>query len=229
MKRIFLILTALLAILPAALAQGTGARPVTFLNLPWGSPRAAVLRAVADTGAAVPEGLAEGSEPRVEIAGGKFAGQEVAAWTLEFLSNKLVSAAVSLRAADGDTGGLYRDLKQQLVKKYGPAPAERKFSTLTPEQRRAYTASGVRAPNRGTGVTWRFLPNLREKETLSITCEHAPAAGTDSADESLYLVTLRYTHETLRAQLAASETPAVAPESLEPAAKTPRRLEAKDL
>lgn len=162
----------------------------------------------------VTEATYDNVEPKLEITGGKFAGQEVVTWSLEFVRNKFVAAAVSLKAPEGNTSALYRQLLQELKRKYGPQPLEKKFSTLTAEQRKTYTLNGLRAPNRGTAATWKFVPNLKDKDTLSLTCEHAPPNGSDSADETTYLVTVRYSADSLKTQImagaaAADKNPAV--------------------
>ena len=191
----------LLAVCPSPAPAQVVTRPTTFLNLPWGCSRAEICRALTDLGANVPEELPEPVAGRIEISGGKFAGQAVTLWTLEMVQGKLVGAWVALKAVDGNSAGLYREIRQQLVKKYGLPPAERKYSKLTPEQRREYMLNGSRLPTPATASSWKFLPNLKEKETLSLTCEHASPPGEETAEESQYLVTLRYANESMKAQL----------------------------
>jgi hypothetical protein len=65
-------------------------------------------------------------------------------------------------------------------------------------------------------VTWKFTPTLQDKDSLSITCEVAPPADSGIEDEALFLVTLRYVNETMKAQ-AAKLTATPAPEAPSPA------------
>ena len=146
--------------------------------------------------------------------GGTFAGQEVVSWTMKFLTGKLIAGSVLLKPAESGSAS-YRELKQQLIAKYGPHSGEAKL-TGTREERRIRAASGLPSLKRGTTVTWKFPPALQDKDHLSIMCEVAAPNDVETDDESLFAVTLRYANETMKAQVAklaakpASEAPAPA-------------------
>jgi hypothetical protein len=174
--------------------------------------------------ATVPEDDAGGD--RLVATGGTFAGQQAVTWTLEFLTNKMICGSIVLKPAESGPM-LYRELKQQLITKYGPHSEEGKL-TGSREERRSRAALGLPSPKRGTSVTWKFLPTLQDKDSLSITCEVAPPAEAPlTEDESIFTVTLRYANETMKAQ-AAKKT--AAPEA-EPAAppKSPRAVKGECL
>lgn len=197
----------LLWLLLAAIASGqTFSRPKTVMGMKWGASRIEVLKSLVEAGAMVPETLYESIEPRIQVAGGKFAGQEVVTWDVEFVHGQLVGFAATMKGAEGGNT-LYREIKKELSKKYGPPTGERKLSTLTPDQKRALQLAGARIPNQGTATFWKFLPNLQEKETLALSCEMAPPPTEPTEDESRFLVTLRYASESLKAQLNAGGDP----------------------
>lgn len=173
-------------------------RPKGILTANWGTPRAEVITMLRQHGATLPEEDPGGDQ--LVATGGSFAGQEVVSWTLEFLSGKLIAGSVLLKPAESGPV-LYRELKQQLIAKYGPHSEEGKI-TGSREERRARAASGLSAPKRGTSVTWKFTPTLQAKDSLSITCEVAPPPDSSTEDESLFFVTLRYVNETMKAQAA---------------------------
>src|SRR2546423_713962 len=130
----------LLASACATFAQ-TYARPKTVLGMKWGASRGEVLKILADAGATVPEALSDSTEPRIEVLGGKFADQDVVSWSVDLVHGRLVGLAVTMKST-GSGSALYRELKQELGKKYGPAIAERKLNNLNPEQRRALQVPG---------------------------------------------------------------------------------------
>lgn len=200
-------LSFLLWLLLAAIASGqTFSRPKTVMGMKWGASRIEVLKTLAEAGAMVPEALYESTEPRVQVAGGRFAGQEVVAWDIELINGRLVGFAATMKAADSGSA-LFREIKKELAKKYGPPTGERKLSTLTPDQKRALQLAGARIPDQGTASFWKFLPNLQEKEALSLSCEMAPSPAEPTEDESRFLVTLRYASDSLKAQLNAGGDP----------------------
>lgn len=196
---------ALLILLPVLAQAQNGTRPTAFLGLKWGATRGEVLTLLKKQGAAVPE--EDPGLDKLVVEGGTFAGQDVMAWAIDFASGKLMSAAVTMKPAESGTS-LYRDMKQQLISKYGPHSGERKLAG-TIEERRARVASGL-PPKRGTAVTWKFAPTLHDKNTLSIVCEVTPGADYSGDDEAQFLVTLRYTDETLKAQVLAAAAAAAA-------------------
>jgi hypothetical protein len=206
MKHTLAALSLLCASLATASAQS--ARPNSFHGLAWGAGPSDVLAALARSGATAPP-LEElpASPSAIEATGGTFAGQEVISWTFEFVGGKLFSGTVVLKPAD--TGGaLYRELKQHLINKYGPSSAERRTGADTPEERRLRQIYGRSVVRTGTEVIWRFSPNLRDKESLSISCELVPVDGAAESGELPSVVSLRYTNETLKALLP--KQPAVA-------------------
>jgi len=134
------------------------------------------------------------------VTGGTFAGQDVVSWTMEFSTGKLFAGSVTLKPADSGTA-LYRELKQQLIAKYGPHSGEGKL-TGTREERKLRAASGLPALKRGTVVTWKFPPTLQDKDTQSISCEVTAPTDSETDDESLFTVTVRYTNESAKARAA---------------------------
>jgi hypothetical protein len=146
--------------------------------------------------------------------GGTFAGQEVVTWTMEFMTGKLIAGSVTFKRGESGSA-LYRELKQQMIAKYGPHSGEGKLSG-TKEERRVRAASGLPPLKRGTAVTWKFAPTLQDKDALSITCEVVAPNDVDTDDESLFVVTVRYANDTMKAQAAkiaaaqAAEAPAPA-------------------
>jgi hypothetical protein len=194
------------AFLPAALAVAlpviasaqSHPRPKGILTANWGASRSEVISMLRQQGATLPEEDPGGD--RLVGTGGTFAGQQVVTWTIEFLTGKLIAGSITLKPAQSGPM-LYRELKQQLIAKYGPHSGEGKLNESR-EERRARAASGLPAPKRGTSVTWKFAPTLQDKDSLSITCEVAPPAASPTEDESLFIVTVRYVNETMKAQAA---------------------------
>lgn len=207
----------------AAFGQ-TFTRPKTVMGMKWGASRGEVLKVLADAGATVPETLLDSTEPRIQCTGGKFAGQEVVAWDVELVHGRLVGFAVTMKAAESGSA-LYRDIKKELSKKYGPPTGERKLSTLTSDQKRALQVAGARIPNQGAATSWKFPPNLQEKDSLTLSCEMAPPPTEPTEDESRFLVTLRYTSESMKVQLSTNK-PDADPAT---ASKSGRPLLGKDL
>jgi hypothetical protein len=200
----------LAALLPATAFAQSRPRPKGILSAHWGASRSEVITMLRQNGAVVPEEDPGGDQ--LTATGGTFAGQEAVSWTMEFLTGKLIAGSVTLKRVESGSA-LYRELKQQLIAKYGPHSGEGKLSG-TKEERRARAASGLSALKRGTAVTWKFAPTLQEKDALSITCEVVAPNDVDTDDESLLVVTVRYANDTMKAQAAkisatqAAEAPA---------------------
>jgi hypothetical protein len=197
---------ALALAIPVIASAQSHPRPKGILTCNWGASRWDVISTLRQQGATLPEEDPGGD--RLVGTGGTFAGQQVVTWTMEFLTGKLIAGSVTLKPAESGSV-LYRDLKQQLISKYGPHSGEGKM-TGARDERRARAASGLPTPKRGTAVTWKFPPTLQDKDSLSITCELAPPADLATEDESLFVVTLRYANETMKAQaakMAANPTP----------------------
>ena len=115
------ILLALL--LPFAAFAENVTRPTSFVGVPWGSTPEDTVRILgARAGVSPPEeGTVVGD--KLELTGGKFAGQNVTKWTIEFTGRKLYAATVLLKA-DAGASSLYRELKQMLTAKYGAVSGE---------------------------------------------------------------------------------------------------------
>lgn len=200
-------------------------RPKTVMGMKWGASRIEVLKAIVDAGGTVPEALYDSTEQRIQCVGGKFAGQEVTAWDVELVHGRMVAFAVTVKGESGSA--LYREIKKELAKKYGPPTGERRLSTLTAEQKRAMQLAGARIPNQGAASTWKFQPNLHEKDSLNLSCEMAPPPGVATEDENQFLVTVRYSSDTMKAQLNTSGDPNADPNSA--TGKSGRPLIGKDL
>jgi hypothetical protein len=79
-------------------------------------------------------------------------------------------------------------------------------------------------------VTWKFPPNLKDKDDLTLSCEKTPPPDAPTEDETKFLVTLRYSANHLKAQLGIGETPLVKPTTAKPTPSGgPRKLVGKDL
>jgi hypothetical protein len=218
-------LVLVLVFFPGAVFAQTQSRPKGFLTLPWGASRAEAIDVVRRQGATLPE--EDMGDELIEAVGGKFAGQQAVSWRLQFVNGKFASAIVTIQPTE-KAGSLYRDLKQNLMAKYGTHAGERKISSGTAEERRQMRALyGEVPPPRGTAVTWKFPPTLQDKNTLSITCETSTAPE-ESIDAAQSLVTLRYVNETL---FAAPKPKTLAGKDAVPAAtpKPQRPLTAEDL
>lgn len=197
MKRLsVLVLAALLPV--AALAQNT-TRPTSFMGVPWGATPEETMRILsARTGLAVPEDMA--ATEKLELTGGRFAGQDAARWTLEFGDRKLYSVTVHLKP-QGTTQALYRELKQMLIAKYGAVNAERKLDARDADKsaaRRDRTRIIGDEKTYGTVASWKFEPTLKDKERKVIELALAGPDGGDTTDESMLSVTVRYVNETLK-------------------------------
>jgi hypothetical protein len=215
----------LLALLPGAGVAQAQSRPKGFLTLPWGASRAEAIDVVRRQGATLPE--EDMGDELIEAVGGRFAGQQAVSWRLQFVNGKFAAATVTLQPTE-KAATLYRDLKQQLMAKYGAHSGERKIASGTAEERRQMRAIYGELPaSRGTAVTWKFAPTLADKNNLSIICETGTSSE-ESSESSQSLVTLRYVNETLFA--APKPKPLVAKDSTPAATPKPSRpLSVEDL
>jgi hypothetical protein len=165
-------------------------RPKGVIGVPWGASRIETLKVLNERGMKLPEGTE--SLDKIQIAGGTFAGQDVASWTFEFTNGKFFTAAILLKPSDNPPV-LFRDFKQQFLTKYGPAQSEKKI------------AGTDRRYSKGNSIAWRFSPTVSDKDQLSISLETGDPTGHDLVDENRFQMTIRYTNETLRA--LAEKTP----------------------
>jgi hypothetical protein len=179
------VLLSLVLLCTAALAVE---RPKGFLGINWGaSPEEAKRVMQARPGVKFPE---EADDYKFELTGGTFAGKPVVKWIFEFPERKFASAVVVLKS-EGDTPALYKEFRTELVKKYGPASTDRKLASK-PDRRAAPNAPTPL----GNSSTWKFAPNIREKNTVSIVCEMSGPSG-PTADAAQLLVSIRYVNDTL--------------------------------
>jgi hypothetical protein len=221
-----LIPTLLLAALGSTVFAQSYQRPKSFNGVPWGASQSQVIHALEKSGATVPEDLEGTVSNTLEVVGGQFAGQAVVQWTLEFAGGKFVAGTAVLKPSD-TAKALYRELKQKLVAKYGPYTSEGRTGAETPEERRQRAAAGIRA-TRSMIATWKFTPTLADKQTMTMSCEYGPPEGTDPEDETQYLVTIRYSNDTLKSQNSPATTAAAPSSQAQPSAqsKTTRPLKA---
>jgi hypothetical protein len=131
---------------------------------------------------------------KFELTGGMFAGQPVAKWIFEFPERKFASATVILKNT-GSATTLHKDFRAKLVDKYGTATTDRKLGKGRRSDNPALT---------GTATVWKFVPNITDKSSLSITCEVAGPGGQPTADEDKLMVSIRYVNDTLVAAAAAN-------------------------
>jgi hypothetical protein len=191
-------------------------RPTAFVGIPWGSgPEEASRILSARAGASAP---AEPADPsKLELTSGTFSGQAVERWTLEFANRKLYAATVSFKA-DGAAPALYRDLKQQLATKYGPALREGKPPIGIGADKKDRRAQQRLAPDQklyGNTASWKFSPTLADKEPKTIELTLATAGGILATDESQLVVTIRYSNEAF-APLGGTAKSAPAPKTRGP-------------
>jgi hypothetical protein len=167
-------------------------RPKGFLGINWGaSPEEAKRIMQARPGVKFPE---ETDDYKFELTGGFFADKPVAKWILEFPDRKFASAVVVLKV-DGDASELYKEFRTQLVVKYGSATTDKKLSAKGPDRRPA--GGGERPTSLGNSTIWKFAPNLKEKNNVSIVCELAGPNGAPATAEAQLGVSIRYINDTL--------------------------------
>jgi hypothetical protein len=200
--KIILPLLALFTLAAPTFGQSAaGARPKGFLNVDWGATPAATVTALRSRGALIDEDEEYSLATREIVAnGGNFAGQDVTTWRCEFTEGQLARASVTLKST-GNAQSLYRELKQMLAGKYGPATAEKKLDILTPEERRSRLSVGYTRMPTGNVTQWKFGTTLNDKSELSIALELGPPGGPGTSvygmEESNFAVTVRYANETL--------------------------------
>jgi hypothetical protein len=177
-------LLSLMLLCTAALAE----RPKGFLGINWGaSPEEAKRILQARPGVKFPE---ETDDYKFELTGGDFAGKPVVKWVLEFPERKFASAVVILKN-DGNSSSLYKEFRKNLEDKYGSATTNRKLAAKGPRPP-AGTPTSL-----GNSATWKFIPNLKDKSSVSIVCEMSGPNGGPATDEAQLSVSLKYVNDTL--------------------------------
>ena len=165
-------------------------RPKTFIGLPWGaSPEEAKRALSARPGVMFSENT---DDYHMEPTGGTFAGQPVAKWVLDFPERRFASASVVLKLEGGATS-VYKDLRAKLSEKYGSPTTEKKLGSGK-AVRPAYSERRV---NYGSMSIWKFVPNLKEKESITVVAELSDGKGGSTASEDALTVVIRYTNETM--------------------------------
>ena len=149
---------------------------------------------------------------KIELTGGTFSGQSASKWTLEFANRKFFAATVILKS-DGTATTLYRDLKQMLVAKYGPALREGKPPIALGADKKDRRAQQRLAPEQklfGNTAAWKFSPTLADKEPKTVELTLAAPGGILATDETQLVVSMRYVNEAFAPQTGAgkSATPA---------------------
>ena len=181
-------LFALLALVNVATAAEQ--RPKGIINIPWGASPEEVKRALtARPGVMFPENT---DDYHMEPTGGTFAGQPVAKWVLDFPERRFASAAVTLKLEGGATS-VYKDLRGKLSEKYGSPTTEKKLSGG--KSVRPYNAP--KGTSYGSMSTWKFVPNMKEKEAITVVAELSDGKGNPTASEEALTVTIRYVNETM--------------------------------
>ncbi len=187
-------------------------RPTAFMGVPWGTvPEDAMRILSARSGVTVPEEL-PADQSKIELTGGNFSGEAAEKWTLEFAKRKFFAATVVIKA-DGNAPARYRDLKQMLVAKYGPASREGKPPIGIGADKKDRRAQQRLYPDQklfGNTASWKFTPTLADKEPKTIELILATAGGILATDESQLVVMVRYSNEAFAPQAGAgkSGTPA---------------------
>ena len=184
-------LFALIALVNAVNATAGAERPKGIINIAWGASPEEVKRALAARpGVMFPENT---DDYHMEPTGGSFAGQPVAKWILDFPERRFASASVILKLEGGATS-VYKDLRAKLSEKYGSPTTEKKLSGGG-KAVRAYNAP--KSASYGSMSTWKFVPNMKEKEAITVVAELSDGKGNPTANEEALTVTIRYVNETM--------------------------------
>lgn len=179
----------MLLLVAAGIAAET---PKGFVGIPWGaSPEEAKRILQARPGVKFPE---DSDDYHIELTGGTFAGQPVEKWVIEFPERKFGSAAVTLKTA-GNAASIYKELRTQLVSKYGSATTDRKLSSVNGKKKAVYTPEPPGLL--GSIAIWKFGPSMKDKHVVVVSIELSGGEGRPVNDGSQLLVTLRYVNESL--------------------------------
>lgn len=194
----------------AALTAENKTRPSSFVGVPWGaSPEEATRILSARVGATPPDPLPADTS-RIELSGGTFSGQTAERWTLEFVNRHLGAATVVLKN-DAPATMRYRDLKAQLIAKYGPPQREGRPPIALGADKKIRQAQQQANPEQklfGNLCSWRFTPTLADKEPKTIDVVLGAPGGILATDEGQLVVTIRYVNETFALAAAAAGKPA---------------------
>lgn len=184
-------LFALIALVNVVNAAAGAERPKGIINIAWGASPEEVKRALsARPGVMFPENT---DDYHMEPTGGSFAGQPVAKWILDFPERRFASASVILKLEGGATS-VYKDLRAKLSEKYGSPTTEKKLSGGG-KAVRPYNAP--KSTSFGSMSTWKFVPNMKEKEAVTVVAELSDGKGNPTANEEALTVTIRYVNETM--------------------------------
>ena len=133
----------------------------------------------------------------MEPTGGNFAGQPVTKWGLDFPGRKFASASVTLKL-EGGASSVYKEIRARLSEKYGTPTTEKKLSGGG----KAVKAYNERRASFGSMSIWKFTPNMKEKETLTVVAELSDGKGNSTTTEEALTVTIRYVNDTLMPKAA---------------------------
>ncbi len=168
-------------------------RPSGFLGIAWGaSPEEAKRVLQKRPGVTFPENA---DDYKVELTGGTFAGQPVAKWVIEFPDRKFAAVTVTLKI-EGTSGAVYKELRDQLVSKYG---------SVTMDKRSGGSKKAGQPQPASSSAIWKFTPSLRDKNSVLISAEIS-GATIKGGEETGGTVTIKYVNETLTGASAAAAT-----------------------
>ena len=122
-------------------------RPLDFLGIKWGASKEEVRQSMGAVNGVEPQKTKDNN--RLEFSGGTFANQPVNRFGIDFVGDKFCRASIALKPM-GDRENQYRDLRQMLVGKYGPATIDRKAGRF-PQS------------------IWKFPPDGFNKESVTLT------------------------------------------------------------
>lgn len=182
-------------------------RPTGFLGIAWGASPEEVKRVLQKRpGVIFPENA---DDNKIELTGGSFAGQPVAKWVIEFPDRKFAVATVTLKT-DGNAGTVYKEFRNQLVSKYGSATTDKKSGGAAKKGAQPQPATST--------AIWKFMPTMKEKNSVLISAEIAGATMKGS-EETGGTVTIKYVNETLTGAAAAAAGGKPAPKTTAPVKK----------
>ncbi len=190
----------LIAICSSAIAVE---RPKGFLGINWGaSPEEAKRVMQTRQGVKFSE---DADDYKFDLTGGTFAGQSVAKWILEFPGRQFASATVILKN-EGNASILFKDFRAQFAAKYGPATTDKKLSPAM-EKKQVRNPGQVEPKAQLGGVaTWKFGSNMKEKNSVTISCQLSDAKGAPAMNEEQLILTIHYTKDP-NPDAAAKNTP----------------------
>jgi hypothetical protein len=183
--------SALFSLLALTAIASAVERPKGIINLPWGaSPEEAKRTLSQRPGVTFPENT---DDYHMEPTGGTFAGLPVAKWILDFPERKFASASIVLKL-DGGAQSVYKDFRAKLGEKYGTPTTEKKLSGGGKAVR---PANYEKKQSFGSIATWKFVPTMKEKESLTVVAELSDGKGNPTGNEDALVVTIRYSNDSL--------------------------------